>query len=321
MKIKKITVIDLFIGALLFLLGGCSSYEEPIKIGINNWPSCELWIIAQEKGYFEDTPVEIIRFSAWTDSLNALSTGKTDLTNSTDFNAVYYNSRGEEAKIILSSETINGVEGLVIKNYIEDIQGLKGKKVAVEVGTDEHFLLHKVLKGAGLKEEDVTIVSVDSEEGMRRFIAGEVDASFNYEPFLSAAADKGKGRIVVTTSETLNYNSALVARGKPLKERKSDYINIIRAWYRAQEFVKKNPQEAYEIMAAQEGTLYEDFKSFYESFYFFTLEENKKKFSSSEFKKELERIETFLAENDLISTEVNTETLYDGSIVNSIGGD
>jgi len=314
-------VINLFLAIILFVLTACNSYEEPIKIGINNWPSCELWIIAQEKGYFGDTHVEIVRFSTWTDSLNSLYMGRTDLTSSTDFNTVYYSSRGEAAKIILSSETINGVEGLVVKNYIDSIQDLKGKKIAVEVGTDEHFLLYKVLSREGLNEKDVTIVSVDSEEGMKRFIAGEVDASFNYEPYLSMAVDKGEGRVVVTTSDTLNYRSALVARDKVLQERKKDYVNIIRAWYRAQEFVRDNPREAYELMASMEGTTYREFKEFYESFYFFSLEENKEKFSSEDFRGELRKIEEFLAGNNLTSAHVDTDNLFDGSVVNQIGGE
>lgn len=319
MKVKNNRLINLLFTIILFSLTACNSYKEPIKIGVNNWPSCELWYIAQEKGYFGDTPVEIVRFSTWTDSLNSLYMGRTDLTSSTDFNTIYYSSRGEAAKIILSSETINGVEGLVIKNYIENIQDLKGRKIAVEIGTDEHFLLYKVLKSGGLEEGDVTIISVDSEEGMKRFIDGEVDASFNYEPYLSMAADKGKGRIIVTTSDTLNYNSALVARDEVLQKRKDDYANIIRGWYRAQEFVKDNPQEAYKLMASKEGTSPEEFKNFYESFYFFTLEENKKKFSEENFRDELKGIKEFLAGNNLISTDVDTDNLFDGGVINSVG--
>ncbi len=319
MKIRKNKIINLFIGVALLLLGGCKSYEEPIKIGVNNWPPCELWYIAQEKGYFDDTPVEIIRFSTWSDNMASLYVGKTDLTHSTYFNAVYYNSRGEEAKIILSSDMIRGADGLVVKEDIEDIQDLRGRRIAVEVGTDEHFLLNKVLKEAGLKEEEVTIVPLDSEEGMRRFIAGEVDSCFTYEPFLSQAAEKGRGEIITSTSDTLKIIDTLVARSEALNKRKEDYVNILRAWYRAQEFVRDNPREAYEIMAALEGTPYEDFKSFYESFYFFTLKENREIFSSEIFKSELEGIKVFLTESNLISTDLDTDKLFDPGIVKSLG--
>lgn len=319
MKIRKNKIINLFIGVVLPLLAACNSYEEPIKIGVNGWPPCELWYIAQEKGYFEDTPVEIVRFSTWSDNMSSLYVGKTDLTHSTYFNAVYYNSRGEEAKIILSSDMIRGADGLVVKEGIEDIHDLKGRRIAVEVGTDEHFLLHKVLKEAGIREEEVTIIPVDSEEGMRRFIAGEVDGCFTYEPFLSQAADRGMGKIIISTSDTLKIIDTLVARSEVLNERKEDYVNILRAWYRAQEFVRDNPREAYEIMAAQEGTPYEDFKSFYESFYFFTLKENRETFHSEDFKRELESIKVFLAESNLISTDLDTGKLFDPDIVKSAG--
>ena len=87
----------------------------------------------------------------------------------------------------------------------------------------------------------------------------------------------------------------------------------------AQEFVKGNPQEAYQLMASKEGMDYEDFKKFYESFYFFSLEENKNIFSSEDFKNELKHIEDFLVESNLISTDVDTDKLFDSEVVNSIG--
>ena len=319
MRVKKIRIINLFLALILIILTGCNSYKEPIKIGVNGWPPCELWYIAQEKGYFGDTPVEIVRFSTWSDNMDSLYVGKIDLTHSTYFNAVYYDSRGESGKIILSSVMINGIDGLVVKDYIGNIQDLKGKKIAVEVGTDEHFLLHKVLGKGGLKDTDVIFISVDSEEGMRRFISGEVDAAFIYEPYLSRAADEGDGKIMVTTDDTLNYICALVARSVVLKERKNDYANIIQAWYRSQEFVKDNPQEAYQLMASKEGMSYDEFKNFYESFKFFTLEENKNIFSSEDFINELKEIEIFLAKNNLISKDVDTDKLFYGDLVRSGG--
>ncbi|WP_028856070.1 ABC transporter substrate-binding protein [Psychrilyobacter atlanticus] len=321
MRVKKNRIINLCLTVILILFTACESYKEPIKIGIDSWPPCELWYIAEEKGYFGDTPVEIVRFSRWSDSMDSLYIGKVDLVHSSYFNTVYYDSRGESARIILSSDTINGADGLVVKDYIKSVKDLKGKKVAVEIGTDDHFLLYKVLKREGLKENDITIISVGSEEGMEKFISEEVDACFIYEPYLSNAADKGHGKIIAATDETLNYIDALVARNESLEKRKKDYANIIRAWYRAQKFVKNNPQEAYELMASKEGMTYDEFKNFYEDFKFFTLEENKNIFSSEDFKDELKNIEMFLVENNLISKDVEINNLFDADPVAQEAGD
>lgn len=313
---KKICLI---LGILFLSLTACKKYEEPIKIGINDWPPCELWYIAEKQGYFEDTQVEIIRFSTWADNLTAFYLGKTDIVSSSYFNTLYYDKKGDGAKIILTADMIKGGDGLVVKNYIEDLKDLKGKKIAVELGTDEHFLLHKVLEKIGLKE-DVIIIPCTSKESMEKFILGEVDACLTYEPFMSRAAQKGGGRVTLTTADLPEYIiDVLLARNEVLEERKKDYSNIIRAWYKAQKFVKENPEEAYKIMSSKENITPKEFKLFYESFEMFSLEDNKKIFSSEKFKEKLIEMDNFLFENDLISDRVEIENIYTDEIIMDIG--
>ncbi len=275
LKIRWQTV---FLICILFIMSACSSYKTPIKIGINDWPPCELWYIAEEIGCFVDVPVEIHKFSTWSDSMKSLYLGKVDITHSTYFNTVLYDGKGEAAKIILVTETINGADGLVVKRSIKNMQNLAGKVIAVETETDEHFLLNKVLKSAGLTGHDVNIISTDSSEAGELFIKGEVDACFTYEPFLSRAAQGGNGEIVFKTSDELNYLDTLLARDRVLQERKEDYAKIVRAWYKAQEFVVENPDEAYEIMSAKAGMNYDEFKNFYEGLNFLAWMRTKRYF-------------------------------------------
>ena len=316
--ILKIRWQAIFLACILFIITACGSYKTPIKIGINDWPPCELWYIAEEIGYFDDVPVEIHKFSTWSDSMKSLYLGKVDITHSTYFNTVLHDGKGEAAKIILATETINGADGLVVKKYIKRIQDLVGKTVAVETETDEHFLLNKVLKSAGLTELDVNIISTDSSEAAELFVRGEVDASFTYEPFLSKAAQDGNGKILFETTDGLNYVDTLLARDKILQERKEDYAKILRAWYKAQEFVIENPDEAYKIMSTKAGMNYEEFKEFYKGFKFFTLMENKEMFSSGEVKDKLNEIKSFLAERDLSLKKINIDRLFDEEVVNQI---
>lgn len=222
MKNKKLYLI---LGLLFLSLTACRPGKEPIKIGINDWPPCELWYIAEEQGYFEDTQVEVIRFSTWRDSLVAFYLGETDIVSSSYFNTLYYDKKGEGARMILTVDTIEGGDGLVVKNYIENMQDLKGKKIAVELGTDEHFLLYKALKKIGLSGDEVIIIPATSKEGMEKFIFGEVDACFTYEPFMSRAATEGDGRITLTTADLPNYMiDVLLARNEVLEKRKKERL-------------------------------------------------------------------------------------------------
>ncbi|MCS5421697.1 MULTISPECIES: ABC transporter substrate-binding protein [Psychrilyobacter] len=317
MKNKKLYLI---LGVLFLSLISCRKYEEPIKIGVNDWPPCELWYIAEKQGYFEDTKVEIIRFSTWADNLTAFYLGKTDIVSSSYFNTLYYDKKGEDAKMILTADIIKGADGLVVKNYIENLKDLKGKKIAVELGTDEHFLLHKALEKIGLKEEEVTIIPATSKEGMEKFILGEVDACLTYEPFMTRAAQKGGGRVTLTTTDLPDYViDVLLARNEVLEKRKKDYSNLIRAWYKAQKFVDENPEEAYKIMSSKENMSSEEFKLFYESFKMYSIDENKEIFASEKFKEKLMEMDNFLFENDLISERVEVEKIYTDEIIIDIG--
>ncbi|HAL86600.1 MAG TPA: hypothetical protein DCM31_06860 [Deferribacteraceae bacterium] len=136
----------IIIAVILLMLTSCKSDTEPVRIGVNNWPPCEIWYIAKQQGYFEDVPVEIIRYSAWTDNMKSLYLGNTDITHATYFNAMYFADKGEKARIVLSSDTIEGGDGLAAKNGIDSISDLRGKTIAVEINTDEHFLLYKTLQ-------------------------------------------------------------------------------------------------------------------------------------------------------------------------------
>jgi NitT/TauT family transport system substrate-binding protein len=177
-----------------------------------------------------------------------------------------------------------------------------------------------VLEKVGLKEEEVTIIPAASKEGMEKFIRGEVDACLTYEPFMTQAAQGGGGRVTLTTADLPNYViDVLLARNEVLEKRKKDYSNLIRAWYKAQKFVKENPEEAYKIMSSKESITPKEFKLFYESFEMFSLEENKKIFSSEKFKEKLMEMDDFLFENGLISDRVEIEEIYTDEIIVDLG--
>ncbi len=296
---------------------GCGTKKTPLHIGIDDWPPCQLWYIAQEKGYLNGTEMKIIKFSNWSDSLSSFSLGKIDLTHSTLFNALYYQPKGDTAKAILLSDSPKKGDGLVTKKGINKISDLKGKKIAVELGTDEHFFLYKALKTANIKDDQVTIVPRTNRNAAELFLAGEVDACFVYEPYLSKAAQAGN--ILIYVDDMGGYIDVLMARAEPLNNRKKDYVNLINAWYKSQNFVKEHPEEAYTIMASKTGMSSEEFEAFYESFVFYDLDTNKKMFSSRNVEENLNSINKFLIESKLIIDNIDVNSVYTPDILDMAG--
>lgn len=321
MKIKKI-LLPFILGFIIILFASCFKEKKPIRIATNNWPSCELWYIAEEQGYFEDVPVEIVRFTKWSDSMASIYLGKTDLTHSTYFNAVCYAGTGEKSKIILMTETIFGNQGLVVKKEIQNIKDLKGKKIAVETDRDEHFLLYKLLEKNDLSEKDIEVVPVLSfQEASELFIEGKVDAAFTYKPFTDNAVNEGNGKIFMQSNHEMMSTDVILASEKSLDSRPEDYATLIKAWYKAQKFVQTHPEKAYKIMASKEKMTVAEFKKFYEKFVFFSIDENIEELSSGKIDEKLKNLNEFMIETKLKNEKIDTGKLYDSTVVERIKGD
>ena len=318
MKLRQNIIIGLLLITVLTITG-CLRSTTPIRIGTNAWPPCEIWQIAEEQGFFGQTPVEIVRFSNWSDNMSSLYKGNVDITHATYFNAVYYHDKGEAGKIILSSDYILGSDGLVVKNSIVRGEDLIGKTIAVEINTDEHFLLKKALEEYGLTEEDVILRSTTSIAAMELFIAGEVDACFTYDPFLRQAAEKGAGKIIWTTEALPGYMvDVLVAREETIRNRHKDLETILAAWFQAQEYISSNSREVFPQMADVENMATESFAGFYNSFTFLTAEENRAIFASSLFYNKLEEMNEFLLQHGAIKSKADVGELFTADIVKGL---
>ena len=303
-----------FLIAVVFVsiyFSACSPEKHTIRIGVNAWPPCELWYVAEQQGFFAGMDVDIVRFSTWTDNMKSLPLGDIDITHSTYFNALYYRDKGKGGKIILKSDTIEGGDGLVVGSHVKDGPDLKGRSIAVETATDEHFLLYNALVRFGLSEEDVSLVSMTSVDASKAFISGEVDACFTYEPYLSEAAKGGNGKIVYTTTDIPDTMiDVLVASDEFLAKYPNDAKRLVDAYYRAQEWTKAHPDEAFALMGKNERMVASDFGSFYSSFTFFSKEHNVDNFSSGAFKATLAGMRDFLMGHGFVQQHIALDDMY-----------
>lgn len=293
------------------LLPGCAGEKRPLRIGINDWPPCAIWAIAEKEGFLKGTPIEVIHFENWSDSISSLYLGKLDFTHASYLNAIFYAGKGESAKIILSLDTIAGSDGLVLSNRLASPRDLVGARIAVEVDTDEHFLLYKALANFGVPSSSVKLVSTTSKDAARLFLAGEVEACFTYDPYLSEAAASGKGRMVWSTRDAPGYMvDVLVASDSVLKSRKADSARLTKAWFRSLEFIKAQPDKAFPVMAEALGMKLEDFRPFFEAFEFYSAEDNRRIFASGSFKSTLAEMTEFLVKEQAIPAALPLAELY-----------
>ncbi len=108
-------------------------------------------------------------------------------------------SQGVDYEMFLVAKMIGSSESLITRNGagIDKPADLKGKTIAVPVGSTAHFSLIGALKNWGIPEKDVKIVGMSPPEIGAAWSQKNIDAAFIWEPVTSKVLADGK---VLTTA-------------------------------------------------------------------------------------------------------------------------
>lgn len=338
MKIKKWVVMAmglLLVGSIL--LSGCGNAKtekvtkvqsEPIKIALSPWPGWYPWYIVQEKGFFEKygVNVELVWFPIYSDSLQALQTGKVDGNSQTLSDTLSPVAKGLPLKAVLVNDNSFGGDGVVVKPEYNTLADLKGKKIATELGTVDHLLMVTALEKAGMKESDVQYTNMAVNDAGPAFISGHLDGAVLWEPFLSKAISEGKGKLIFSSADTPGLiPDLLVFNEKILQERPEDVKKIIMAWFDAMEWWKQNPEEGNVILAKRAEITPKEYAEMMSSIKLFTIQDNIKAFSKSD---NLEYLGTtglktanFLKSKDMLESIPNVGAILEPKFLREIAGD
>ena len=160
-----------------------------LTLGFSAWPGWFPWQVAQEQGLFakNNVNVELRYFESYTDSLNALATGAIDANSQTLNDTLASVSGGAKQTIVLVNDNSTGNDKIIARDGIASVADLKGKKVAVEQGTVDHYLLLLALAEAKLTKDDIELVPLTTDAAAAAFVAGQVDAVGAFAPFTTTA--------------------------------------------------------------------------------------------------------------------------------------
>lgn len=110
----------------------------------------------------------------------------------------------------------------------------------------------------------------------------------------------------------------LVARDETIRNRRKDLKNILSAWFRAQEYIESHGDEVFPRMAEAEDMSVDTFRGFYNSFTFYTAEENREIFSSPLFTDKLQEMNDFLFLHEAISEKADVKELFTPVIIEGL---
>lgn len=146
----------------------------------------------------------------------------------------------------------------MVKKDISSLKDLKGKTVAVNVGTVSHFFLDYLLQQNGMSDADVKLNKMTQGDAAAAIVAGRVDAAVTWQPHLSKAAKDPNVKILITSKETPGLIvDVLIIRKDVLAANPEVGYRLVRAWNKAIEYQKANPDEAAVVMMKGLGGFYE----------------------------------------------------------------
>jgi NitT/TauT family transport system substrate-binding protein len=227
--------------------------SKKIKLGISAFPGWFVYYIAKGEDYFKKNgvDVELVWFPVYSDSLQAFNSGNLDMLCIALPDAPAPYLKGTKFKVVAVNDFSNGADAIVARadRKIASLKDLKGKKVATEYGTIEHFFLLKALETVGLSESDINLVNISVGDSAPAIISGAVDAAGLWEPALSIAlSDKGIKKLYSSDRTPGLIQDTTIATEELIKNNPQAVYGVINAFLDAIEFYKSNADQAIEYM-------------------------------------------------------------------------
>lgn len=268
---RKLTILGATLAAALVALGTLSgaARAEVFKLAHSTWVGYGPLFIARDKGFFkeEGVDVELVNMEDVKVRFAALAGGRLDaLATTVDTMPLYLKPDGPQYRYLFALDDSKGGDGVVANKDIKTIADLKGKKVAFTEGSVSQFYINVLLKSAGLKESDIEVVNMTAGDAGSAFVTKNVDAAVTWEPWLTRGQQAEHGHLLANSSQNPGLISDVVLASTDVIEKRGDEIKAIyRAWCRAVDFAKTNPDEANAIMAKGVGGWLKDPKVFAET--------------------------------------------------------
>lgn len=265
--------------AAFSLVNACGGSKPPIRIATNPWPGYELLQVAKARGYFDQlgVKVELVDFMSLGDSSRAFARGQVDVWGATLAELLINHANSKRMpRAFWVTDISAGADMLLARKGVYDVSDLPGKRVAVEPETVHIVLLHHALRSKGLGLKDVQLVLMPMQEMKQALEKGEVDVVCVYPPVAEEILEKIPVIDIFNSSMVDNtIVDVLAAAPDVLESRRQDFVNIVRAFERARDFLNRHRDQALQIMAKREGLSIEQIDRAVSGIKFLNLEQQR----------------------------------------------
>jgi len=211
-----------------------TSSATPISIGYSAWPGWFPWKVSEDQKLFDTNKVkaDLKWFDSYTDSISGLTAGQLSANSQTLNDTLSSVAAGADEVIVLVNDNSTGNDQIIARPGINTVADLKGKSVAAEEGTVDHFLLLEGLKKAGMTQADIKFQPLETGAAAAAFVAGRVDAVGVFAPFTTKALSRPGSKALFTSKDFPGaIPDHLVVSRKIINERPQDVQDMVNTWF------------------------------------------------------------------------------------------
>ncbi len=149
-------------------------------------------------------------------------------------------------------------EAIIVRkdSPIKSVADLRGKKVALNRGSNVHYLLVKALESAKLSVADLEVVYLAPGDARPAYDSGKVDAWVIWDPFLAAAELAGSRTLV--NGDGLVENRLFYVARREFAEQHPKLLRIVLDEFKSlSNWERENAEAASKILAESSGVSFE----------------------------------------------------------------
>ena len=187
--------------------------------------------------------------------LEGLNVGSIDFGTVGEAPPIFAQAAGANLVYVGNEPASPASEAIVVPkgSSLRTLADLKGKKVALNKGSNVHYLLLKALEKAGVAYADIQPVFLPPADARAAFERGSVDAWAIWDPFL-AAAEKQLGARVLADGKGLVANYQFYLASRTYAEKNPEILRIVLDEVaKVDDWGRNNPDEVATILSAQTG--------------------------------------------------------------------
>lgn len=227
---------------------------ETLRIGYQKYGTL---VLLKAKGTLEKRLAEQGVQVQWTEFpggpqlLEGLNVGSVDFGVTGETPPVFAQAAGADLLYVAYEPPAPHSEAILVPkdSPIQSVQALKGKKVALNKGSNVHYLLVRALEDAGLKYTDIQPVYLPPADARAAFERGSVDAWVIWDPYQAAAEQQLQAR-TLRDGQGLVDNHQFYLATRSYANQHPAVINTVIDQVRAVgEWSQANPQEVTDQVA------------------------------------------------------------------------